>query len=92
MSRYEEAIQILIERYCHDNLISVATIDNNRPFVRIVNGYYEEGSFYVVTYALSNKMQQIKNNPEVAYKSNSDGRAGTPPGKLTGYEKRSDRL
>jgi len=54
------------ERFGHDNLISLATLDGNRPSVRIVNSYYEEGVFYTVTYALSNKMRQIKQNPEVA--------------------------
>ena len=28
--------------------------------------YYENGSFYIITYALSNKMRQIAGNPEVA--------------------------
>ena len=31
-----------------------------------MNSYYEEGAFYTVTYAQSNKMRQIKQNPEVA--------------------------
>ena len=66
MGRFDEAMQILNERCCHDNLISVATVSGNRPSVRIVNGYYEDGSFYIVTCALSNKIQEIKTNPEVA--------------------------
>ena len=28
--------------------------------------YYDDGAFYVSTYALSNKMKQIESNPEVA--------------------------
>ena len=66
MSRYDEAAKILNERFGRDSLISLATMDNGRPAVRIVNGYYEDGAFYVVTYALSGKMTQIKNNPEAA--------------------------
>jgi general stress protein 26 len=66
MTKYEEALKIMDERFGHDCLISVATIDGKRPAVRIVNSYYEDGSFYTVTYALSNKMKQIINNPEVA--------------------------
>jgi hypothetical protein len=31
----------------------------------MVDAYYEDGAFYVVTYALSNKMKQIDANPEV---------------------------
>jgi general stress protein 26 len=66
MNKYDEAMRILDERYGHDSLISIATIEGGRPFVRIVNSLYEDGAFYVVTYALSNKMKHIKNNPEVA--------------------------
>lgn len=60
------ALKIMDERFGHDTLISVATVNNNIPSVRTVDGYYENGSFYTVTYALSNKMNQIKANPIVA--------------------------
>ena len=62
----QEALCLMVERFGHDSLISVATIDGSRPAVRTVNSYYENGSFYTVTYALSNKMKQIEINPEVA--------------------------
>lgn len=61
-----QALLIMNERFGHDTLISVATIDGERPSVRTVNGYYEDGSFYAVTHALSNKMKQMQSNPEVA--------------------------
>jgi hypothetical protein len=54
------------ERFGHDTLISIATIDGNRPAVRIVNSYYEGDSFFTVTYALSGKMKQMQANPEIA--------------------------
>lgn len=57
---------IMDERFGNDTLLSVATINNGVPNVRIVNSYYENGSFYVITYALSHKMKQIKKNPAVA--------------------------
>lgn len=63
---YEKLLLILSERFGHDTLLSLATMDNMRPAARIVNSYYENGAFYTVTYALSNKMKQIKKNPEVA--------------------------
>ena len=62
----QESLTLMDERFGHDTLLSVATIDGSRPAVRIVNSYYEDGAFYTVTYALSNKMKQIDNNPEVA--------------------------
>lgn len=58
--------QILIERFGKDSLISLATTENNIPYVRTVNSFYEDGAFYVMTYALSGKMKQIKKNPVVA--------------------------
>ena len=54
------------ERFGHDNVIALATHDGERLAVRNVNAYYEQSAFYVVTYALSNKMQQIKTNRDVA--------------------------
>jgi len=66
MSNYENAMNIMIERFGKDNLIAVATTDGKRMYNRMVNAYYENGAFYVTTYALSNKMRQIGENHEVA--------------------------
>lgn len=76
MSRYEEGLKIIEER-CgggRDNVISLATIalepnveGNPRPYVREVDAFYEDGVFYVTTWAKSTKMQQIAENPEVAF-------------------------
>jgi len=57
---------IMDERFGHDSLIALATLDSDSPAVRTVNAYYEDGCFYVITYALSGKMQQIAINPKVA--------------------------
>ena len=61
-----KALSILDERFGCDTIISLATIESARPSVRFVNSFYENGAFYTVTYALSNKMKQIQANPEVA--------------------------
>ncbi|GAU78877.1 pyridoxamine 5'-phosphate oxidase family protein [Fusibacter sp. 3D3] len=75
MEKYEEGMKILSEKFGNgkDNAISLATISletgvdgNPRPSVRDVDAYYEDGVFYVVTYAQSNKMKQIGENPEVS--------------------------
>ena len=58
--------KILIERFAQDSLISVATAVDNMPSVRTVDAFYDNRSFYVLTYALSNKMKQIEANPNVA--------------------------
>ena len=61
-----EIEKILIERFGNDNIIALATTVDNKPYVRRVNSFYENGSFYVLTYGLSNKMKQIHQNPCVA--------------------------
>ena len=61
-----KALEVMNERFGHDTLISLATLDGNIPAVRIVNSYYENGAFYTITYALSNKMKQIEANSTVA--------------------------
>ena len=67
MKRFsQEAEQIMIERFGKDTLIALATTENEVPYVRYVNAYYENGAFYIITYALSNKMQHIRANPGVA--------------------------
>ena len=61
-----EAEKIMIERFGKDTIIALATTENGIPYVRNVNAYYEDGAFYVITYALSNKMKHIESNPAVA--------------------------
>ena len=62
----DEAEKILAERFGKDSLIALATESGGTPYVRVVNAYYENGAFYVITHGLSNKMQHIDRNPSVA--------------------------
>lgn len=61
-----ETTAVMNERFGHDNLIALATMDGDSPAVRTVNAYYEDGCFYTITYALSGKMKQIAANHRVA--------------------------
>lgn len=61
-----EAEKIMVERFGKDTVIALSTTENGIPSVRYVDAFYENGAFYVITYALSNKMKHIKNNPIVA--------------------------
>ena len=61
-----EAEKIMKERFGKDTVIALATVEHEMPYVRKVNAYYEDGSFYIITYALSDKIKQIENNPNVA--------------------------
>ena len=58
--------EIMDERFGCDTLLSVATVWEGRPFVRVVNAFYENGAFYVITNAKSDKMKHIGKNSEVA--------------------------
>ena len=57
---------IMKERFGKDNVIALATVGDGEPYVRYVNAYYEEGVFYIITYALSNKMRQIEKSGAVS--------------------------
>lgn len=62
----QEAEKIMMERFGKDTVIALATIKDEVPYVRYVNAYYENGAFYIITYALSNKMKHIESNHTVA--------------------------
>lgn len=94
MSRYEEGLR-LIEESCgngKDNVIALSTIatelssdGNPCPCVRDVDAYYEDGVFYVTTWAKSNKMQQIAQNKEVAFVVCFEGISGSGIGENLGW-------
>lgn len=63
----EKYIEILHERFGKDSLMALATIDKNgKPWVRTIDAIFFEESFYTITYALSKKIDHIKNNPNIA--------------------------
>ena len=66
MKSNEETNTIMTERFGGDNIIALATTNEGVPYVRNVNAYYENGAFYVITYARSNKIKHIEKNPTVA--------------------------
>ena len=66
MTEHKKALAIMDDRFGRDRMISLATSVDDLPSVREVNGYYRDGSFYIITHALSGKMQQIALNPRVA--------------------------
>ena len=66
MKHNELTNRILTNRFGKDFLIALATAQDNIPHVRTVDAVYIGGAFYVVTHALSGKMQQISKNPVVA--------------------------
>ena len=61
-----QAQQILTQRFGGDSLMALATIAEDGPAVRAVNAHYEDGAFYIITDARSQKMQHIRENAAVA--------------------------
>lgn len=61
-----EMEQILAERYGKDSVVALATLKDGIPCVRFVNGVYIDGAYYVITYALSDKMKQMEKDSHVA--------------------------
>jgi Uncharacterized conserved protein len=61
-----EVEKIMKERFGKDNIIALATCEDGIPYVRNVDAFYEDGAFYIITYAISNKMKQIEKNSTVA--------------------------
>ena len=66
MQNYDNALNIMTERFGKDSLLAVATTDGERMYNRMVDAYFENGAFYVSTNAMSNKIKQIELNAEVA--------------------------
>lgn len=62
----ETTAKIMKERFGKDNVIALATVGEGEPYVRYVNAYYEEGAFFIITYRLSNKIQQIEKNGAIS--------------------------
>ena len=59
MERMNEQIaEIMDMRFGCDNVIALATAQDNIPHVRSVNACYLDGAFYVITNAKSSKMAQ----------------------------------
>ena len=84
MKNYENAMNIMVERFAKDTLIAVATTDGKRIYNRIIDAYYENDALYISTHALSNKIKHIEANPEVAVCS-ADWFSGHGAGKNLGW-------
>ena len=99
MDKYTKGMAILEEKFGNykDNVLGLATIalESNadgkpRPVVRDVDAFYEDGAFYVVTYAKSTKMQQIAQNEEVALAVNFGWFTASGIGENLGWVKKPE--
>lgn len=84
----KEAEMVMKERFGKDSIIALATTEEGIPQVRNVDALYVDGAFYIITYALSNKMRQIEANPVVGIAGEWFTAHGT--GENLGYFKKEE--
>lgn len=60
MNQYESALNIMEKLFAKDCQFSLATVDGDIPSVRIIDAYFMNGAFYIVTYANTRKMIEIE--------------------------------
>ena len=61
-----EIEEILDERFRCDSLLALATVCEGKPYVRPVNAFYEDGAFYIITNARSEKLKHMARDPQAA--------------------------
>lgn len=66
MSDLETAMIVMTELFSKDCVFALATSNENKPSVRMIDTYYKDGAFYAVTYANSEKVKELETNEKVA--------------------------
>jgi len=66
MDTYEKVLQVMNELFARDYQFAMATVKGNTPSVRFVDTFFEDDSFYVVTYLKSQKVQELIENSQVS--------------------------
>lgn len=66
MTSYEKSLKVMEDLFGKDVFFSLATSHNDVPSIRMADVFYDNGSFWIVTNCKSNKVIDIKCNPNVA--------------------------
>ncbi len=66
MMVYEKSLVVLNELFGRDCQFALATSKADVPSVRVVDTFYDDGAFYIVTHARSQKAMEIRANERVA--------------------------
>ncbi|MCF0147599.1 MAG: pyridoxamine 5'-phosphate oxidase family protein [Clostridium sp.] len=66
MEIYKKALYTMNELFAKDCQFSIATVKDNKPSVRVVDTFFENNSFYVVTYSNSQKVRELEENSQVS--------------------------
>jgi len=67
---FDKVNKKIIRQFSKDRNLALATSVNDMPYIRIIDAYYHEASFYIVTYNHSEKMKQIEKNKNVSLCTN----------------------
>ena len=63
---YKKSLEVLQELFARDYQFALATSNDNVPSVRFIDTFYNDGSFYIVSYAKSQKVMDIEKNSKVS--------------------------
>ncbi|HHT69303.1 MAG TPA: pyridoxamine 5'-phosphate oxidase family protein [Firmicutes bacterium] len=66
MDGYEKALEVMNELFGKDCVFALATAQKDKPSVRFVDTFYLDGSFFVVTHAKTQKVQDLEGSSHVA--------------------------
>lgn len=66
MTTFEKSLNVLAELFAKDYQFALATSNDNVPSVRFVDTFYDNGAFYIVSYAKSQKVKEIENNHKIS--------------------------
>lgn len=77
MNAFDKTMTVMGELFARDCQFALATAKDNVPSVRIIDTYYDAGSFYIVTYGESRKVKEMEANPMVSLCGNLYRFAGT---------------
>lgn len=70
MDEYKNCLNVMTELFGKDFTFSFATAMDNIPSIRVIDTFYDNGAFWIVTYAKSNKVKEIESNPNAALCNN----------------------
>lgn len=65
MNNYEIVMKLIEKLFSRDYQFAMATAANDIPSLRFIDTYFDNGAFYSVTYADTNKVKEIAVNPNV---------------------------
>lgn len=66
MTTYENSLKVLKDLFARDYQFALATSKENIPSVRFIDTFYDDGTFYSVSYSKSQKVKEVEENPEIS--------------------------